>query len=145
MNLAQWTGPSETKTTRVSRCQKTASSGLYGAREDNKRQTLTIRVGATPSGLISNPPPSIPPFLCRTPFLPQPFQFILAWYRYRNMLDCISPWLVSYPCGMSVQVISCRLIHVQSIIPSSLFLAVCCRWTCLQDNSHSVFFFIWCL
>jgi len=27
------------RTTQVSRCQKKASSGLYGAREDNKRQT----------------------------------------------------------------------------------------------------------
>jgi len=25
-------------------------------------------------------------------FLPQPSQFILAWDRYRNMLDCIRPW-----------------------------------------------------
>ena len=27
------------ETTRVSQCQKEVSSGLYGAREDNKRQT----------------------------------------------------------------------------------------------------------
>jgi len=26
--------------------------------------------------------------------MPQPFQFILAWDRLRNMLDCIPPWLV---------------------------------------------------
>jgi len=34
-----------------------------------------------------------PPFLRRMPFLPQPSQFILAWDRHRNMLDCIPPWL----------------------------------------------------
>jgi len=35
----------------------------------------------------------IPPFLCRMPFLLQPSQFILAWDRNRNMLDCIhTPW-----------------------------------------------------
>jgi len=39
---------------RVSRCQKKASSWLYGAREDNKRQTHWQ------SGPISNPPPSVP-------------------------------------------------------------------------------------
>jgi len=27
------------------------------------------------------------------PFLPQTSQFILAWERHRNMLDCIPPWL----------------------------------------------------
>jgi len=36
--LQQFNGPFF-GTTRVSRCQKNASSGLYGAREDNKRQT----------------------------------------------------------------------------------------------------------
>ena len=48
--------------------------------------------GATPSRLISNSPPSIPPFLCQMPFLPQPSQFILAWDKHRNILDCIPPW-----------------------------------------------------
>jgi len=42
--------------------------------------TPTIWLGATPSGLISDPPPSFP-FLCRMPFLPQPSHFILAWDR----------------------------------------------------------------
>jgi len=79
------------RTTQVSQCPKKASSGLYGPREDNKRQTPTIRVGATPSGLISSPPPSIPQVLRRMPFLPQPSQFILAWNRHRNVLDCIPP------------------------------------------------------
>jgi len=48
-----------------------------------------------PSGHISNPPPSIPPFLCQMPFLLQPSQFILAWDRHRNTLDCIPPWLTT--------------------------------------------------
>ena len=33
--------------------------------------TPTIRLGATPSGLISDRPLSSPPFLCQTPFLLQ--------------------------------------------------------------------------
>ena len=40
------------RTTRVSRCQK-KTSGLYGAREDQQRQTQSIQLGATPSGLTS--------------------------------------------------------------------------------------------
>jgi len=32
-----------------------------------------------PEESFSNPPPSIPPFSGRMPFLPQPSQFILAW------------------------------------------------------------------
>jgi len=52
-------------TTRVSRCQKRTYSGLHGAREDNKRQTPTIRVGTSPFRLISNPPPSMPPIFMR--------------------------------------------------------------------------------
>jgi len=39
-------------TTRVSRCQK-KTSGLSGEREDQQRQTPTIRLGATPSGPTS--------------------------------------------------------------------------------------------
>jgi len=78
-------------TTRVNRCQKKASSGLYGAREAD---TPTIWVDATPSGPISNPPPSIPQFfLHRMSFLLQPSQFIVAWDMQRIMLDCIPPWL----------------------------------------------------
>jgi len=53
---------------------------FYDAREDNKRQTHR---------LISNPHPSVPPFLHQMPFLPQFAQFILAWDKHRNMLDCI--------------------------------------------------------
>jgi len=47
-----------------------------------KADTLTIRLGATPSGLISGTPPSSP-FLHRMPFLLQPSNFILAWDRHQ--------------------------------------------------------------
>jgi len=62
--------------TQVRRYQKKASSVFKVLRAN----TPTIRLGATPSILISNPPPSIPPFLRWMPFLPQPPpQFILAF------------------------------------------------------------------
>ena len=70
------------RTTWVSRCQKKSSSGLYGAREDN-RDRHTIWLGATPSGLISDPPPSPPLFLRQMPFQPQLSHFILAWNRHQ--------------------------------------------------------------
>jgi len=60
-------------TTQVSRCQKKASSGL------------SLHPDQSPIHLHELP------FLCRIPFLPQPSQFILAWDRLRNMLDCIPP------------------------------------------------------
>jgi len=51
--------------------------------EISEADTPTIQVGATPSGLISDPPPSSLEFLYRMPFLLQPSQFILAWDRYQ--------------------------------------------------------------
>jgi len=45
--------------------------------------TPTIRLGATPFGLISDPPPSPLHFLCRMPFLLQPSQFIPVWDRHQ--------------------------------------------------------------
>ena len=53
--------------------------------------TPTIRMGATPSELIIDPPPSppFPPIFTSDALLLQPSQFILAWDRHRNMLDCI--------------------------------------------------------
>ena len=44
--------------------------------------TPTIGLGAIPSGLISDPPPSSPIFR-QMPFLPQPSHFILAWDRHQ--------------------------------------------------------------
>ena len=47
------------KTTRVSRCQKKSSSGLCGVQGAiSKADTSTMRQGATPIGLINDPPPS---------------------------------------------------------------------------------------
>jgi len=45
--------------------------------------TPTISLGASSSGLISNPPPSSPQFLRRMPFLPQPSHFFLIWERHQ--------------------------------------------------------------
>jgi len=45
--------------------------------------TSTIQMGATPSVLISGPPPSSPHFLHQMSFLPQPSHFILAWDRHQ--------------------------------------------------------------
>jgi len=77
----------------MSQCQKKASSGLYGASITRGRHI------DSPGGCHSIRPnqqsTSInPSFLCRMPFLPQPSQFILAWDRHRNMLDCIPRGLV---------------------------------------------------
>jgi len=60
-------------TARVSRCQQRSSSGLCCARGDIRgRRVPTIRLGATPSRVISDPPPSFPHFYagcpsCRNP------------------------------------------------------------------------------
>jgi len=69
-----------------------SSSGFYGAGEDN-RQTMTIRLGATPSELISDPPLSSPIF---TPdALPAATLPIYSGFgRAPNMLDCIPSGLV---------------------------------------------------
>jgi len=67
------------ETTRVSQCQK-KSSGLYGAREDkyadNPAGRHSIRTNQRPTSIV-------PPFLHEMPFLPEPSQFILAWYRHQ--------------------------------------------------------------
>ena len=68
--------------------------GLAGARRNllldfvvqgkiTETDTPANRLDATPSGLISDPSPSPPPFLRRMPFLPQPSHFILAWDRHQ--------------------------------------------------------------
>ena len=45
--------------TRVSRCQKKSSSGLLWCKGRQQADTPTIRICATPYGLISGPPPSL--------------------------------------------------------------------------------------
>jgi len=58
-------------TTQVSRCHK-RTSGLYGAKGRlTEADTLTIRLGATPSRLTTVPTSTIPHFFTgRMPFLP---------------------------------------------------------------------------
>jgi len=71
-------------TTWVSWCQKKKTIWTFIVQgKITQADTPTIRLVATPSGLISNPPANIPPFLRRTPFLPQPSHFILAWDRHQ--------------------------------------------------------------
>jgi len=57
-------------------------------------ETSAIWMCATPSGLISGPPLSSPPFLRWMPFLLQPFHFILACDRHQRC------WL-AYPVAWS--------------------------------------------
>ena len=71
------------RTTRVGRCPKKSSSGLYGARgdikgrhTDNPARRHSIRTNQRPISLI-------PLLLCRMPFLSQPSHFILAWDRHQ--------------------------------------------------------------
>ena len=80
-------------TTQVSRCQKKASSGLCGAREDNKRQTHRQSGWAPLHPDQSAIHLQSPNFFTLDALLLQPSQFIVAWDRQRNMLDCIPPWL----------------------------------------------------
>ena len=56
-------------TTQMSRCQK-RTFGLYGARKDQQRQTMAIRLGATPSWPTSAHLHYPPFFTGRLPFLP---------------------------------------------------------------------------
>jgi len=51
--------------------------------ETSEADTPTIRLNATPSGLISDPAPSFLPFLRQMPFQQQPSQFILARDRHQ--------------------------------------------------------------
>jgi len=71
------------RTTRVSRCQKKSSSGLCGAREDNRGRHADNPAGRHSIRTSQWSNSIIPPFLCHMPFLLQPFQFILAWDRHQ--------------------------------------------------------------
>jgi len=90
-------------TTRVSRYQKKHSpthhpdctfSNHYlldfnGAGEDNRGRYTDNPAGRHPLRTNQWATSIIPPFLRWMPFLPQPSQFVLAWDRHMNMLDCI--------------------------------------------------------
>jgi len=67
----------------VSRCQKKSSSGLYGAREDNRGRHTDHPARRHSIWTNQRPTCIIPPFLCRMPLLPQPSHFILAWDRHQ--------------------------------------------------------------
>ena len=104
----------------MSWCQKKVSSGLHGSRKDNKRQKHPQSGWASlhpdQSAIHLHQPPH---FLCRMPFLTQPFQFIRAWDRHRNMLDCISPWLGSGSGSTGKQLLKrswCTSIHNRLLI-----------------------------
>jgi len=70
-------------TTRVSRCQKKASSGPYGARGDIRGKHTNNPTGCHCIRTNQWPISLIPPILHRIPFLLQPSQFILAWQRHQ--------------------------------------------------------------
>ena len=80
--------------TQVSRCQK-KSSGLYGAREDNRGRHNDHPAG--PHSIRTNQQPTsiIPPFSCRIPFLPQPST--LSWLGTGNKYAGLhTQWHVNY-------------------------------------------------
>jgi len=79
-------------TTRVSRYQKKSSSGLYGARGDNRSRHADNPAGCHSIWTNQRPTSLIPTFLRRMPFLLQPSQFILAWDMH---LACIPSGLVN--------------------------------------------------
>jgi len=69
--------------TQVSRCQKSASSGLYGAREDIRGRHTDSPAGRHSIQTNQRSTSIVPPFLRRIPFLPQPSHFILTWDRHQ--------------------------------------------------------------
>jgi len=66
----------------VSRCQKKTSSGLHGAREDNRGRHTDNPAGCYSIRTIQRPT-SFAPYLRCLPFLLQPSQFIMAWNRHQ--------------------------------------------------------------
>jgi len=68
--------------------------------------TLTIRLGTTPSGLVSDPPVILPPrFYTGCPSCLNPPKSIVAWDRHQNMLACIPIGLVILYNGREVVVV----------------------------------------
>jgi len=70
-------------------------SGLYGASGDIKADTPTMRMGATPSGLIIAPPVSSPIFTLDAP-LAATLPIYPGFGQAPNILACISSVLVAY-------------------------------------------------
>ena len=63
--------------------KKWTSSGLYGAREDNRSRHIDHQDGCHSIRTSQWPISIIPPFLYRLPFLQQPSHFILHWDRHQ--------------------------------------------------------------
>ena len=90
----------------MSWCQKKSSSGLYGAREDNRGRHTDHPAGCHSIWTNQGPTSIISPFLQQMPFLPQPSHFILAWGTGTKLLTCIpsgivcTQWHGSIPSGM---------------------------------------------
>ena len=61
---------------------------FYGVREDNRGRHTNHPAGCTPSGLISNPPPTSPIFYTGRPPATT-FPLYLSLGQTQNMLDCI--------------------------------------------------------
>ena len=82
-------------TTRLSRCQKKSSSGLFGAMKITEADTLTIWTNHS-----QRPTSIIPPFLCRMLLLPEPSHFISAWDRHQICIAigvvCVLSGVVQY-------------------------------------------------
>ena len=83
------------------------SSGFYSARKDNRGRCTDNPSGRHPSGLTVPPHLHHLPFLCWMPFVPQPFQFILAWDKHWIMLPCI-------PGGLSANEVNLSNSHGRS-------------------------------
>jgi len=70
------------------------------------------------------------PFLCRVRLLLQPSQFILAWDRHRNMLDCIPPQLGS---KLHIIYIQCTINTTRLPVSQSVTVS-CCGFSCCDTE-----------
>ena len=125
------------RTTRVSLCQKKTSSGLYGAREDDRGRHTDNPTGCHSIRTNQIPTSNIPsPFLCQMPFLLQPSQFILAWDRHRTCwlaypVAWFNDWSVSQICP--VNLLNCFSDEIRSVTCNMLVRPM--WWTVFFVNS----------
>jgi len=132
---------------------------VQGNITETEADTLTIRLGATPSGLISDPPPtSPPPFLCQMPFLLRTkplgnqateyasqhiwclFQFIPIYQdklgQAPNMLACILSSLVAqWPCNPENTIVSNLQDELYIVLGDSDMLHTLCFTYCRNTVS----------
>ena len=69
--------------------------------EISEADTLTIRLGATPSGLISNPPPSSPHFCAGCPSCHNPPN--LSWHKICWLAYPVAFWLLCHSTSSAVE------------------------------------------